>query len=297
MRHLLLILALAGVGCSDIVLVVAERLEPGGGGLAIQNGPALEIVVSIRDDATGFNPEDLFRLTVDGVDRSDEVQLGGRFGVLRIDPAPLGLQVVELATRLGPVFDSFTWDVMPFTGPTIDSVAPTSAQTNTQVTIAGAGFSAGALRVFFGGAEGTVDASTDGSITATVPAGALPGIVWVLVGSEAAEGVVDFQPLDGTSAPVPAPTTKTIFGVFPGHGPPGTVVRIYAQAVDDLDIARFNGRDTGRLINVTTMTLPAVGNVQCALVVIDKDTLAGADEVFVKDPGSESNPLPFTVDQ
>ena len=109
--------------------------------------------------------------------------------------------------------------------------------------------------------------------------------------------MVDFQPLDGTSAPVPAPTTKTIFAVFPGHGPPGTVVRIYAQAVDDFDNGRFNGRDTGRLINVRTMTLPAVGDVQCALVVIDKDTLAGADEVLVSDGGSESNRLPFEVDQ
>ena len=293
---LLLLLALACAGCADIIIVVVERLEPGGGGMAIADGPALEVVVRIRNDATGFNPGDLMRLLVNGVDRTDEIQLSGTYGVLRIDPAPQGMQFVELFPRTGPVIDTFTWDVMPFAGPTLDSVVPTSAQTGTQVTMDGAGFSGGALRVFFGGVEGTVDAFSDTNITATVPSGALPGLVWVLVGTNAAEGVVDFQPLDATAAPVPAPTTKTIFAVFPGHGTTGTVVRIYGQVFSDLDDAVFNNADTDRLISVETVTLPVVGDVLSALVVIDAQTPSGAGEVFVRDLGTESNRLPFTVD-
>ncbi|MFQ5845850.1 MAG: IPT/TIG domain-containing protein, partial [Planctomycetota bacterium] len=209
---LLLLLPLAACGDGGSIVVVVG-LAQGGGGAGVSDRPELDIVMVMESDSTGFNPADLMRVVVNGVDRTGGVVLGGNFAVLRIDPAPPPLtpQFVELFRRTGPRLDSFTWTTTPYTGPTLASVSPASAPVGTQVTLTGAGFDAAPRRVFFGSREGTVDAFTPTSITATVPPDALPGLVYVLVGPDAAEGLVDFQPLDAAGVPVPFPAGPHIF--------------------------------------------------------------------------------------
>ncbi|NJN14727.1 MAG: hypothetical protein HC813_03720 [Planctomycetes bacterium] len=204
----ILALLLASVACNRTPnLVIIQRLAPGGGGAGTSAHAQFDLLVRMQGDATDFNAGDLMRLHLDGEDRTADLLLGGFYGLLRIDPPTPGLHTVELFAREGPRVDSFTWTVVPYTGPTLTGVAPDTAEAGTPVTITGTGFGAAPLRVFFGGVEGTVDGSSATSITATVPAGALPGLVWVLVGSDSAEGIVGFLPLDGDGFPIPFRST------------------------------------------------------------------------------------------
>ena len=296
-KFTLLLLLLAGVGCGNPIIVHTRHLVPGDDGRGTQSGPALEILIRMRADATDFNPGDLMRVLVGGVEYTDDVKLGGDYGVLRISPPPPVASRVELFRREGPVIDTFTWTVNPYTGPTLANVAPTSARRGTAVTLTGTGFVPGSLRVFFGGVAGTVDACTDTSITATVPAEAVPGLVLVLVGDDAAEGIADFLPLDDMDVAIPFPNARTLSAAFPLRGPPGTIVRIYGYEIEDNDEAAVSGRDTGRVIGYQTMTLPTIGDILFACVVLDSETPSGRGEIVLEFGASgESNALPFTVD-
>ena len=292
---LLLLVLLAACG-NDPTLVVVNRLAPGNGGAATQSGPHFDIVIRMESDATGFNPEDLMRVLVDGVNRTDEVVIGGLYALLRLDPPPIGQRFVELFARTGPVLDTFTWTVAAFAGTTITGVAPQSARTGTEVTISGTGFLGGVVRVFFGGIEGTVDAgaTTDGSITATVPAGALPGLVFVLIGEDAAQGTVEFQPLDDMDVPVPPPAGVHIFALLPGNGAPETLVEIYGVNFDNFAIPTFNGRRASRVFGIELLDFPLIGVVTRAFAVVHTDTPPGATAGLTQG-NTDSNELPFTV--
>lgn len=292
---LLAALLLAACGESP-TLVVVNGLAQGEGGTGATAAPQLDVVIRMEADCTDFHVRDLMRVLLDGVDRTDDVVMGGRFAVLRTDPPPLGTRFVELYRRLGPVLDTFTWDVQPYAGPTLTGVAPDSAREAATVTIAGTGFAAGALRVFFGGVEGTVDASSDTSIDATVPAGALPGPVWVLVGGDAAEGLVGFQPLDAADQPVPLPTDLRLFAAFPARGPEETAVRVYGVDFSDEGYPVFNERNSTRVFDVRTVTLPPVGDILSAFAVVYRDTPPGAAALRLREGDRRSNDLPFTVD-
>jgi hypothetical protein len=299
MRKLALLLLLIGAGCDSPVIVVTQRLEPGGGGTDTTNAPVLDIVVRMSNNASGFFPVDLMRVVVNGVNHTDEVVMGGTYALLRLDPAPVGTNFVELSQRTGPVIDTFTWQVLPFPGgPTLASVAPNTAQVGTDVTITGSGFSSGPLRVFFGGFEGAVQASTDTSITATVPAEAVPGLIYVLVGSDAAVGIVEFQPLDAGGSPVAAPLGISLYAAFPARGSVGSVVTVYGLNFDGSGHARFNGVNTDVFVNVETTDLPLIGAVTSAFCVINHGTDPAASEVtlLTTGDGSQSNPLPFLVE-
>jgi len=303
MRFFGVLLLAAMTACSDATtLVVANRLavagEAGNGGAGDVARPDLDILVRMEDDATDFNPGDLLRVLVNGVDRADEIVLGGNYALLRISPAPVGTaQFVELFRRTGPILDTFTFNPVPFAGPRLDSVTPNEAREGQQVTIAGSGFSAGALRVFFGGVEGTVDASTDSSITATVPVGALPGLVFVLVGADAAEGVLGFQPLDAADQPVPLPETDPfLFAVMPGRGPVETPVRFYGKNFENTALPRFNGRFSSRAFGIETIDVAPVGEILAGFAVVFPGTDPGPGAFLVQDLGVDSNELPFTVE-
>ena len=247
--RLLLLLAplLVAVGCRDKILVVPTRLAPGGGvaglgGQGTVSQPRLNIVVRMREDATAFNPFDLMQIVVDGTDLARDSVMAGFYAVLSIDPAPAGtMQFVELRRRIGePLLDAFTYDVQAYTGPTITAVTPNQAREGAQVAIAGTGFTTGGMRVFFGGVEGTIDSSTATSITATVPVGALPGLVYVLVGPTAADGVVGFQPLDAQDVAIPVPATPTLSAAFPAGGVSETAVTLYAFGMTPNSASFFN---------------------------------------------------------
>ncbi len=292
----LLPLLLLGACSRNPTLVIIQRLAPGGGGVGTSDGAQFDVVVRMEGDATGFHAPDLMRVVVDDVDRTADVMLGGLYGILRFDPPPAGLHRVELFARTGPRVDSFTWTVVPYAGPTVASVAPAMARAGTQVQIAGTGFGAGALRVFFGGVEGAVDASSATEITATVPAGAPPGLVWVLVGAEAAEGVVEFQPLDAADLPVPMPTGVRLFAAFPGHGEVEAPVRIYGVNFSNAAVPFFNDLHCVRVLAVETVNLPLVGDILTAYAVPLPEAPSGVGTLRLRHSFTDSNSLPFTLD-
>jgi hypothetical protein len=296
-RLLPLPLLLAGLllGCSDPVLVVPTGLAQGQGGTATNTAPDLDIVVRMHDDATDFNPWDLMRVFVNGVDRTQEMDIGGLFALLRLEDAPQGTYFVELARRVEPVFDTFTWNQAPLPRPTLSSVEPTSAQVGTQVTIRGTLLDGGALRVFFGGEEGTVATSTATEIVATVPADALPGLVWVLVGDDAAEGLVDFQPLDTSDVPVPAPEGIHLAALFPASNAREGAVLLYGLNFTNVALPYLDDRKWSRVFGIDTVTLPVVGDVLSAWVVVDPGSALGEGLLRLRENSVDSNELPLTV--
>jgi hypothetical protein len=303
MRTLLLVLLVSLLAACDggRTLVVIERFAPGNlqrgdGGTGEYARPQLDILVKLEADASEFEPEDLMRVRVNGVDRTADILIGGEYALIRIDPAPVGTpQFTELLRNFGDdVHDTFTWVALPYTGPTLTSVDPQETQVGDMVAITGTGFSAAPVRVFFGGVEGTVDSSDDTSIVATVPAGALPGLVWVLVGSEAAEGVVGFQPLDDQGVAVPLPTRTTLFAAFPASGGIETPVKFYGVDFSIDGRPHFNDRSATRLFGIEVVNVPPIGDILRGFGVVFEGTRTEAGDVRLIDD-DQSNRLPFTV--
>jgi len=264
--------------------------------VGVQARPAFDVVVRIEDDATDFNPEDIMRLLVDGTDRAADVVMGGSYGVLRITPPAPGAHAIELFRRRGERIDTFTWNVAPYAGPTLTGISTASAMIGATVTASGTGFGGGAPRIFFGGAEGAVTGSTATTIDATVPAGAVPGLVYVLVGADAAEGLVDFAPLDSGGAPVPATGERRLFAAFPARGPRETPVRFFGANFDDEAISRFNGDEGPRVFDVRTETFPTAGSLLSAFAVVDIEVPPGPGTFAFERSRETSNVLPFTVE-
>lgn len=288
--------------CSaELDFVRPQRLAvngaPAAGQTVLSDGPSLHITARIASDATDFDPTTVLRLMVNGIDRTADMTIGGDYATLTIEPPPVGLpQFVELFKRTGTeVLDTATYEAMPFTGPILASVTPDTAQVGATVTIGGTGFGAGPLRVFFGGVEGAVTASTDTTITATVPAGAFPGLLFVVVGDDSAVGLVPFLPLDGTGTPVPPKTDTWLFYASPARGGVEAVVTIAGLDFDDDAVPRFNDRYSSRVYNVQTVNFPLIGDVTTAFAVVFTDTEPGAATIQIRD-GNDSNELPFTVE-
>ena len=295
-----LLLALPAGCTGNPVFVTPTGLGQGGGGNGVSSAPTLDIVIVMGAPSTGFNPENMLRVMINGVERTDEVLLGGSFGVLPMDPAPApgNPQFVELFRRAEPpLLDSFTWTTQTYMGPTIASVAPDTAEVGMDVTITGAGLDTATARVFFGGAEGTVTGVAGTSLTATVPADAIPGLVYVLIGSDAAEGIVEFQPLDSMQMPIPTPTSgRTIFAAFPARGPTRTALRIYGLGFGNATETIFNGQVASTVINTTTQTMPLTGDMLNAFAVVGRSSPLGAGTWSLQDDSGVSNSLPFTVE-
>ena len=302
-RTILLFLILLGaVGCRDATFVIIQRLAPGGGtaadgGTYTYDQPSLTISVRMENDATNFRAFDLMRLHVNGVDRTDEMVIGGLYALLTIDPAPVGVpQSVELFTRTGTVpADLGTWVAMPYTGPTLLSVAPNEARVGTQVTITGTGFAAGPVRLFFGGLEATVDSSDDTSIAATVPADAEPGLVYVLVGDDAAFGVVGFQPLDLNDTPVPFPTLPKLYAAFPANGVVETPLVVYGLNYSDLALPSHNRVFWFRVLNVQTVDVDPIGEIVMANAVVGLFNEAEPGDLRLTQSSTDTNTLPFVI--
>lgn len=276
---------------------LAVEGEPAAGQTILSSSPALLITARIASDATDFDPTTVLRLLVNGVDRTAEMTIGGEYATLTIDPPPLGApQFVELFMRTGtePI-DTGTYEALPYTGPTLLGVTPDTAQPGEQVTISGTGFGAGALRVFFGGAEGAVVASTDTDITATVPDGAVPGLLFVLVGEDSAVGLVPFLPVDDTGTPLPQPGDTRLFYVAPARGPVETVITIAGLDISDEAVPRFRDENSRRVYNIQTINFPLIGDVTVAYGVIATYWDPAVDDIELVDDG-ESNNLPFTVE-
>ncbi|MHC4952339.1 MAG: IPT/TIG domain-containing protein [Planctomycetota bacterium] len=296
---LLFVFAVSPACRESLDVVLPDRLGDGGGGMLVNDLPTLDIVVKMTRDSTGFNAFDLMQLIVNGENRvfDENMTIGGNWAVYTIPGPGTDMFDITLNRRRGNFIDDFEWGTVPYTGPTIDSVAPDTAMVGTQVTINGFGFSGGALRVFFGGVEGTVDASTDSTITATVPADALPGLVWVLIDADAAHGVVGFQPLDTAGEDVPVPTDKLICQLFPARGKRERVIRVWGYNFTGSDRALFNGEAKSRILNVNLVDVPPIGEILMAFAVPNNDTPGGSTDFTLENGGVESNDLPFLVEE
>jgi len=300
---LLLLLFLAACD-SDHTFVRVDRLAPGGGGRGdggaeVYVDQDLCILVHVEADATGFRPETLFRLFVDGVDRADETVIGGDYAFLTISPSPPAASLaVELFRHNGFFADSFTYNTMPQApATTLTGVNMSSAMIGDQVTLAGTGFvGATQPRVFFGGVEATtINGVAATSITVTVPAGALPGLIYVLVNGVASEGLVDIQPLDDNGDPIPTPGGNRIHAVFPAQGVIETPLRVYGTGFDNTNRTRVNDRNGSRVFDVQTQTFPTVGDLLRCVGVVPLQTPLGPGQIVLRSGTADSNALPFTV--
>jgi len=291
----LLILFLS-VACRDNPrIVVPDHLGVGDGATEVVARPQLDIVVRMTRDSTGFNPFDLMQLVVNDVDEAPGMVMGGNWAVFTI-PAP-GDDAFEIALnrRGGSPIDNGMIVTQVYAGPVIDSVSPATAQFGATVTIAGSGFSAGTVRVWFGGVEGEVTANDDTSITAVVPDGAFRGLVWVLVGDDAAEGIVAFEPLDATGEPYGWPRERHIFAVFPAQAKVESVVRIYGYDYDDEYRAEWGGTDGQRVFNVQRLTVEPIGDIVTCFACAKRSTPVRRTNIQIKQDPESSNHLPFVV--
>jgi len=287
------------IGCRESLdLVLPERLAEGGGGTGVSSQPQLDIVVRMARDSTGFNVFDLMQLVVNDENRvfDETMVIGGDWAVYTIPDPGNDSFAVTLNRRLGNFIDDFDWVTVPYSGPTISAVAPDTAQVLTQVVISGTGFDGGPLRVFFGGIEGVVDSSTASSITATVPESALPGLVWVLIGTASADGIVGFQPLDAEDVAIPAPTTTQLSQLFPGAGPTESVIRVYGYNLTVADLSRYDGEWGSRILNVTTIEVSPIGEIRVAFAIPFDGTPAGDVDFTIDTAGVISNTLPYTIE-
>jgi hypothetical protein len=298
---LLLALLLLPACSADLDFVRPHRLAVNGefadGRTVISDGPTLQISVRMESDSTEFDPTTVLLLMVNGVDRTADMTIGGDYATLTIAPPPVGQpQFVELFKRdgFGPL-DTATYEALPYTGPILANVTPDTAQAGAQVVIGGTGFAAAPLRVFFGGVEGAVVSSTDTTITATVPAGAVPGLLFVTVGADSAVGLVPFLPVDSTGAPLPVPNDTWLFYCSPARGPVETVVTIAGLDFTDDAVPRFNDRYSSRVYNLQTINFPLIGDVITGYAVVYTDTDPGVSTIQLADDG-DSNELPFTVE-
>jgi len=304
MRHRLLVLtalaasALLAACSSDPELIVPTRLTFGQGLVATTDRPQFDVVVEMENPATAFIPEQLMTLRINGVDHASEVQLAGYYGVLRIDPAPAGsFVIVELGRRTGEIIDTFGWDVQPYTGPMLVSATPETGAAGTSVDLVGANLGGTDVKVWFGGVAATVDAASPTAIRATVPDGALPGLVYVQIDGHAAEGIVGFQPLDGTGAPVEFPPVPWITGIFPSVALHGQATRIYGTGFNVEGIAIINYGYRSEVVGWTSVPLSGVtvGETAAAFAVVPPSAFFGDYFVSMGQYGFVSNTLPFRV--
>ncbi|HEX5136623.1 MAG TPA: IPT/TIG domain-containing protein [Planctomycetota bacterium] len=271
--------------------------EPAEGQTIVQAGPTMQITVKMESDSTDFDPTTVLRLVVNGVDRTADMTIGGEYAILTLDPPPIGTpQVAEVYQRTGDlVLDTATYEATPYTGPLLLGVTPDTAEAGAEVTISGLGFAAGAVRVFFGGVEGAVTSSTDTAITATVPTGAVPGLLFVLVGDDTAVGLVPFLPVDGTGTPLPKPKDTWIFYVAPARGPRETVCTVAGLNFDEDAVSRVDNVKGTRAFNIQTVNFPLVGDVVTGYAVVSAYVDPGPT-TFELLEHDDSNDLPFTVE-
>jgi hypothetical protein len=155
-----------------------------------------------------------------------------------------------------PEIDAWSGTTSPGVDPpVVTSFTPTSGPPGTSVTITGQ-FLSGATSVEFGGvATASFIAIDDSTITATVPAGAVDGVITVTSdgGSDDSSGSFDV-----TSTPPANPPTISSFS--PSTGVVGVTVTITGQYFTGASFVRFNGVAATFVVNSDTSisaTLPS----------------------------------------
>ena len=145
---------------------------------------------------------------------------------------------------------TFTVDATP----TITGISPTSGAAGTVVTITGTnlGDAADSVQVLFGGASVTMAGQNENSLTATLPANAVPGSVSVTVNLNGSRS-------NGISFTVIA--TPTISSVNPSSGVSGTPVSLSGTnfgSSQGSSTVTFNGVPAASITSWSTTTISAV---------------------------------------
>ncbi|HJV49789.1 MAG TPA: S8 family serine peptidase, partial [Geothrix sp.] len=140
--------------------------------------------------------------------------------------ATTGRVSVTTPGGIGSTSTSFT--VIP--APTVTGLSPSSGPVGTLVTLTGTGFS-DASAVTFNGTAATFTLVSDGSITATVPAGATTGRVSVTTPGGTGSTSTSFTV-------IPAPT---VIALGPTTGPVGTLVTLTGAGFSGATAVTFNG--------------------------------------------------------
>jgi hypothetical protein len=224
---------------------------------------------------TGFTPGfgargTLVIITGAGLADATEVAFGGVTAIPEEGSTDAGLLVqVPAGAATGPLTVYTPAGVLtsatPFTvagdepvrtRPTLTDVTPTQGRPGTRVTFQGTGLGS-TLRVFFFGARADIVSTSDSSVVAIVPDGAMDGPVTVLTEAGTAFwGAFTVQP------PPPAPV---ITDFNPKVGAPGTQVTIEGTNLDDAIQVTFghtaadglNRDPAGQLIAVVPPGAPA----------------------------------------
>ena len=165
----------------------------------------------------------------------------------------------------------------------ITSFTPTSGAVGTQVEIKGNNFGSTNANnlVRFNGTLALATASTAGSITTTVPAGAATGLITVTVGGNTATSATNFT----VTTPVP-----TIISFTPASGPVGTSVVITGtnfSTTNANNIVKFNGITalaTASTATSITTTVPTGATTGLITVTVGGNTATSATNFTVTTP-------------
>jgi hypothetical protein len=154
-------------------------------------------------------------------------------------------------TTPGGTATSATAFTVTVPAPTISSFTPTSGPVGTSVTITGSNFT-GATSVTFGGTSASFTIISGTSVRATVPAGAVTGLIAVTTPGGTATSANAFTV---SVTPPPAPTISSF---TPTSGPVGTKVTITGSSFTGATRVTFGG---------TTATFTVVSNTSLTATV------------------------------
>jgi hypothetical protein len=149
----------------------------------------------------------------------------------------------------------------PASGPSIAGLSPQSGAVGTAVTITGTGLGT-ARSVTFNGVTASFAVLSDSSITASVPASAVTGVVSVTTSS----GVASYASFTvTTTAPPPAPAPSpppTLSSLSPDNGLAGTVVTLTGSGFTGATNVSFNGASASfTVVSGTQITATAPAGV------------------------------------
>jgi hypothetical protein len=133
--------------------------------------------------------------------------------------------------------------------PTITSFTPTSGSVGTSVTISGTNLT-GASAVKFNGVISSFTVNSATKITATVPAGAMTGLITVVTPGGSANSSTSFTVSSGS--------LPTITSFTPTSGPAGTIVTILGTNFTGATVVKFNGVIATFTVNSPTKITAAV---------------------------------------
>ncbi|WP_338868383.1 IPT/TIG domain-containing protein [Myxococcus stipitatus] len=235
---------------------------------------------------TGFSPKSgavgtVVTITGSGFVGTPSVQIGNAYAsVIAVTPTQL-TAIVPPGAETGPVqvyagqwLDSTEhFTVLGGGVPTLTRFSPTSGDVGTQVTMDGSYFT-GVSRVEFNGVPATsISLTSDGRLSASVPAGAATGPIRVI---NSAGAVTSASPFTVLSAP-------RVTGFTPARGPLGTTVTLTGTGFTQVRGARFesNAEATFMVLSDTELTVIVPPGASTGRIRLEAGTFSYSHDAFV----------------